>query len=227
MSYLLHIETATTNCSVALSHNGNLLHCIENNAIDFRHSDYLHLFIEELLSEVQINYSQLDGVVVSMGPGSYTGLRIGMSTAKGLCYAQDIPLLAINSLRILAEAYEPKNNQILIPLFDARRMEVYSLILNAQKQIIRDTDAEVISENSFQEYKAQGQLVFFGSGAAKCKELLQEEDNTLFIDDLEVPSARNMIKIGQAKFVAKEFQDIAYFDSFYLKKFYTNAPSKP
>ena len=123
MSYLLHLETATTNCSVALSQNGNLLHCIENNEADFRHSDHLHLFIEQLLNKAQIQAKQLSGVTVSMGPGSYTGLRIGVSSAKGLCYANNIPLIAVNSLEVLAAAYTAQDDDILMPMFDARRME--------------------------------------------------------------------------------------------------------
>ena len=151
MSYLLHLETATTNCSVALSQNGNLLHCIENNEADFRHSDHLHLFIEQLLKKAQIEAKQLSGVAVSMGPGSYTGLRIGVSSAKGLCYANDIPLIAVNSLEVLAAAYSAQATDIPIPMFDARRMEVYALVLNAQKEVIQPTQAVIITPDSFQE----------------------------------------------------------------------------
>jgi tRNA threonylcarbamoyladenosine biosynthesis protein TsaB len=172
MSYLLHLETATTNCSVALSQNGNLLHCIENNAADFRHSDHLHLFIEQLLKKAQIEAKQLSGVAVSMGPGSYTGLRIGVSSAKGLCYANDIPLIAVNSLEVLAAAYNVQADDILIPMFDARRMEVYALGLNAQKEVIQPTQAVIITPDSFQEFQNQGRLVFFGNGADVDKDRL-------------------------------------------------------
>ena len=133
MAHLLHIETATTNCSVALSHNGNLVHCIENNEADFRHSDHLHTFIKQLLDQVSIKPFQLSGVAVSKGPGSYTGLRIGVSTAKGLCYAHDLPLISVNSLEVLAAAYTPETSDLLIPMFDARRMEVFTMVLNAKK----------------------------------------------------------------------------------------------
>ena len=172
MSYLLHLETATTNCSVALSQNGNLLHCIENNEADFRHSDHLHLFIEQLLNKAQIQAKQLSGVTVSMGPGSYTGLRIGVSSAKGLCYANDIPLIAVNSLEVLAAAYNVQVDDILIPMFDARRMEVYALVLNAQKEVIQPTQAVIITPDSFQEFQSQGRLVFFGNGLSKIKYLI-------------------------------------------------------
>lgn len=223
MSYLLHLETATTNCSVALSQNGNLLHCIENNEADFRHSDHLHLFIEQLLKKAQIEAKQLSGVAVSMGPGSYTGLRIGVSSAKGLCYANDIPLIAVNSLEVLAAAYNVQVDDILIPMFDARRMEVYALVLNAQKEVIQPTQAVIITPDSFQEFQNKGRLVFFGNGASKCKDVVPST-NTLFIDELQLPSARNMVAIATAKFETNITEDVAYFEPFYLKDFYTNMP---
>ena len=223
MSYLLHLETATTNCSVALSQNGNLLHCIENNEADFRHSDHLHLFIEQLLKKAQIEAKQLSGIAVSMGPGSYTGLRIGVSSAKGLCYANDIPLIAVNSLEVLAAAYNVQADDILIPMFDARRMEVYALVLNAQKEVIQPTQAVIITPDSFQEFQNQGRLVFLGNGAAKCKDVVPST-NTLFIDELQLPSARNMAAIATAKFETNITEDVAYFEPFYLKDFYTNMP---
>ena len=223
MSYLLHLETATTNCSVALSQNGNLLHCIENNEADFRHSDHLHLFIEQLLKKAQIEAKQLSGIAVSMGPGSYTGLRIGVSSAKGLCYANDIPLIAVNSLEVLAAAYNVQADDILIPMFDARRMEVYALVLNAQKEVIQPTQAVIITPDSFQEFQNQGRLVFLGNGAAKCKDVVPST-NTFFIDELQLPSARNMVAIATAKFETNITEDVAYFEPFYLKDFYTNMP---
>jgi len=223
MSYLLHLETATTNCSVALSQNGNLLHCIENNEADFRHSDHLHLFIEQLLKKAQIEVKQLSGVAVSMGPGSFTGLRIGVSSAKGLCYANDIPLIAVNSLEVLAAAYNVQADDILIPMFDARRMEVYALVLNAKKEVIQPTQAVIITPDSFQEFQNQGRLVFLGNGAAKCKDVVPST-NTLFIDELQLPSARNMVAIATAKFETNITEDVAYFEPFYLKDFYTNMP---
>lgn len=223
MAYLLHIETATTNCSVALSQNGNLLHCIENNEADFRHSDHLHLFIEELLSTSEIEPAQLSGVAVSMGPGSYTGLRIGVSTAKGLCYANDIPLIAVNSLEVLAAAYSPNESDVLVPMFDARRMEVFALVLNVQKEVLQQTQATIITPESFQEFEHKGRLVFFGTGAEKCKDVISSS-NTLFLEELKHPSARNMVSLATAKFEANDTEDVAYFEPFYLKDFYTNMP---
>ena len=218
MSYLLHLETATTNCSVALSQNGNLLHCIENNEADFRHSDHLHLFIEQLLNKAQIQAKQLSGVAVSMGPGSYTGLRIGVSSAKGLCYANNIHLIAVNSLEALAAAYTAQDDDILIPMFDARRMEVYALVLNAQKEVIQPTQAIIITPDSFQEFQSQGRLVLFGNGATKCKDVIPLT-NSLFVEELQFPSARNMVALATAKFEANSIEDVAYFEPFYLKDF--------
>ena len=220
MAYLLHIETATTNCSVALSQNGNLLHCIENNEADFRHSDHLHLFIEKLLKESNLQINQLSGVAVSIGPGSYTGLRIGVSTAKGLCYACDIPLIAINTLEVLAEAYGPGDSDLLIPMLDARRMEVFALVLNSKKEILKPTFAEIVSSNSYQEFQGKGRLVFFGNGAHKCKGIVPDS-KTIYVDELQFPSAQNMISRATAKFEANQTEDVAYFEPFYLKDFYS------
>ena len=225
MSYLLHLETATTNCSVALSQNGNLLHCIENNEADFRHSDHLHLFIEQLLNKAQIEAKQLSAVAVSMGPGSYTGLRIGISSAKGLCYANDLPLIAVNSLEVLAAAYSPQDDDILISMFDARRMEVYALVLNAQKEVLQATEAVIVTPDSFQEFQSQGRLVLFGNGATKCKDVIPLT-NALFVEELQFPSARNMVALATAKFEANSIEDVAYFEPFYLKDFYTNMPKR-
>ena len=181
------------------------------------------MFIEQLLNKAQIEAKQLSGVAVSMGPGSYTGLRIGVSSAKGLCYANDIPLIAVNSLEVLAAAYTAQDYDILIPMFDARRMEVYALVLNAQKEVIQPTQAVIITPDSFQEFQSQGRLVFFGNGAAKCKDVIPST-NTLFIDELQLPSARNMVFLATTKFETNITEDVAYFEPFYLKDFYTNTP---
>jgi tRNA threonylcarbamoyladenosine biosynthesis protein TsaB len=223
MAHLLHIETATTNCSVALSHNGNLVHCIENNEADFRHSDHLHTIIKQLLDQVSIKPFQLSGVAVSKGPGSYTGLRIGVSTAKGLCYAHDLPLISVNSLEVLAAAYTPETSDLLIPMFDARRMEVFTMVLNAKKEVVSPTRTEIITSDSFKELRDQGRLVLFGNGSNKCKGIIPEE-NTYFVDSLKEPSAQHMVVTATNKFEAKQFEGTAYFEPFYLKDFYTNPP---
>lgn len=222
MAYLLNIETATTNCSVALSHNGNLVNCIENNEADFRHSDHLHIFIKQLLDEANIKPFQLSGVAVSKGPGSYTGLRIGVSTAKGLCYAHDLPLISVNSLEVLAAAYNPETSDLLIPMFDARRMEVFSMVLSADNKEIIPTRAQIISENSINDFP-KGRKLLMGSGAEKCTPYLKGKE-FVYMNDIMVPSAKDMIGLVTQKFIDQEFEDLAYFEPYYLKDFYTNAP---
>ena len=221
-NYHLLLETATTNCSVAIANNGELLFCKESNAANFRHSDYLHVFIEASMQEVGLSFSALSAVGVSMGPGSYTGLRIGVSSAKGICYANDIPLIGVNTLEVLAQGYSPGECEIMLPMIDARRMEVFTMALNAQYEIIQPTSAMIISEETSAALP-KGKKVLFGSGAAKCKSFLKEEDY-LFVDEIEVPSAKNMVDLVAKKYAAKQFEDVAYFEPFYLKDFHTNAP---
>jgi tRNA threonylcarbamoyladenosine biosynthesis protein TsaB len=177
------------------------------------------------LNKAQIEAKQLSAVAVSMGPGSYTGLRIGISSAKGLCYANDLPLIAVNSLEVLAAAYSPQDDDILISMFDARRMEVYALVLNAQKEVLQATEAVIVTPDSFQEFQSQGRLVFFGNGAKKCKDVIPLT-NSLFVEELQFPSARNMVALATAKFEANSTEDVAYFEPFYLKDFHTNTPKR-
>ncbi len=221
-NYHLLIETATTNCSVAIANNGKLLYCKESNATHFRHSDYLHVFIQTAMQEVGLSFSALTAVGVSMGPGSYTGLRIGVSSAKGICYANDLPLIAVNTLEVLARRYTPNEGEILLPMIDARRMEVFTMALDAQYDTLRATAAVIISEET-RTTLPKGKKVLFGSGAEKCKSYLKGEDY-LFVDDIEVPSAKNMAALVAEKYAAKQFEDVAYFEPFYLKDFHTNAP---
>ena len=218
-NYLLLLETATTNCSVALASEGNILHTVEYAEEKYRHSDYLHTFIAELMEKAAIPFSKLAGVVVSMGPGSYTGLRIGVATAKGICYAQDIPLLAINTLDVLAQAYTPKAGDILLPMIDARRMEVFTKVLDHNFRTLRPTCAEIISE-SFLENIPEGRKIIFGTGAEKCKAVIKGDD-IHYIDHLLLPSANNMVQLATEKFQQTLFEDVAYFEPFYLKEFYT------
>ena len=222
--YLLHIETATTNCSVAVSRGKELLYCKESNSPDFRHSDYLHLFIEEALSNAQINIKVLDGVGVSMGPGSYTGLRIGVSSAKGICFANDIPLMAINSLTVMAQQCQLNEAAVLLPMIDARRMEVFTMPLDQNYTPLDETKAMIISMETIDELP-QGRKVIFGSGAEKCKALFKGEDFQ-FRDDIETPSAKDMVPLIAEKYAQKKFEDVAYFEPYYLKDFYTS-PKNP
>ena len=222
--YILHIETSSTNCSVALSSGNALEHCIENQAKDFRHSDHLHRFIEQLMAEAQLSYTALSGVAVSKGPGSYTGLRIGTSTAKGLCYANDLPLFSVNSLRVLAQQYKAEKNDLLFPVVDARRMEVFVLGLNDQYKTILPTQALILEDSLPEALQRNQRKVFMGSGAEKCKAFFPKA--ALFCDELQTPSAKDMVPLVYEKFKTNEVEDVAYFEPFYLKDFFTTAKLK-
>ena len=218
--YLLHIDTATTNCSVAVSLAGELLYCKESNAPDFRHSDYLHLFIEAALKEAGVAIQSLAGVGVSMGPGSYTGLRIGVSSAKGICYANSIPLMAVNSLEVLAQQAKVEKGAYILPMIDARRMEVFTMTLDANHQVVQPTIAKILTPEWCQDLP-KGKKVVIGSGAEKSKAILQGDDFD-YQTDISVPSARDMVDLVTQKFKDKAWEDVAYFEPFYLKDFYSN-----
>ena len=218
--YLLHIDTATTNCSVAVSLEGELLYCKENNAPDFRHSDYLHLFIEAALKEAGVAIQSLAGVGVSMGPGSYTGLRIGVSSAKGICYANSIPLIAVNSLEVLAQQVKVEKGTCILPMIDARRMEVFTMTLDEKHQVVQPTSAKIITPE-WSEDLPKGKKVVIGSGVEKCKAILQGKDFD-YQTNIAVPSARDMVDLVTKKFKNKDWEDVAYFEPFYLKDFYSN-----
>ncbi len=215
------METASTNCSVSLFRDGNMIGLCEDPSPKYTHGELLHLFIEKVLREADIDPEQLDAVAVSKGPGSYTGLRIGVSAAKGMCFALDIPLIALPTLRIMAEASLGLGG-LLIPVLDARRMEVYSAIYNAQGEQIRETRAEVITEASFSEYREQAPLHLLGSGAEKLREVLGS-DAFHYHPELQ-PSAREMGKLSFERFQKGQFEDTAYFEPFYLKDFIPTQP---
>ena len=218
---ILCLETATPSCSVALVHNGEVLAC-EEDPKGQNHSEKITLFIDKVMKKAGISYDQLDAVAVSMGPGSYTGLRIGVSTAKGICYAVSKPLIAVETLE--AMAYGCKNNGILIPMIDARRMEVYAAIFDENVNKIKDTEAVIIDENSFSELKKDHHLFLFGDGADKCAELFENDDKITVIKEFYC-SARYMNVIAQRKLDAKDFVDVAYFEPFYLKDFVPGTPT--
>jgi len=224
MALILNIETATTVCSVSLAKDGKLLSIKEQNG-DYSHSENLTLFIEDVCKQANISLSQVDAIAVSKGPGSYTGLRIGVSTAKGLCYSLDKPLIAINTLQHITMSILPKlptpNSQLptyLCPMLDARRMEVYCAIYNSEGNVIKETAAEIIDEHSFADILKENTVVFFGDGSAKCKETFSKNPNAIFIDDV-VPSAKDMIALSEKAYNEMRFEDIAYFEPFYLKDF--------
>ena len=222
MSVILHIETASKNCSVALSKSGEQLSLKECYSHNFSHSEQLHSFIQELVEKAQMNIADLDAVAFSMGPGSFTGLRIGVAAAKGICFALDLPLIGINSLQILCEQYQDPKEALLFPQFDARRMEVYTMVLNQKKEIIKSTFSEVITTESFKEFSSDVPWIFMGEGAEKCKQVLNASHIEYRLD-LKYPTARAMIGLAWQAFKSQDFEDVAYFEPFYLKDFYTTA----
>lgn len=215
MSWILHLETATKVCSVALSSNGELCQLEEIADDQYAHGEQLTLLIEKVLKNAAIAPSDLAAVSVSSGPGSYTGLRIGVSTAKGLCYALGIPLISVDSLSALANlAREKYPQQTLCPMIDARRMEVYSTMFAADGSVVKPMSADVLDENS---YAAFEPFVFFGDGAPKMADLWKDR-NTAFDGELRC-SASGQVTLAFGKFTKQEVEDVAYFEPLYLKEF--------
>lgn len=219
---ILHIETSTHVCSVALSEQEKCIFQLSNYD-GMNHAAMLSLFLQDALDLLKESGKKLDAVAVSSGPGSYTGLRIGVSTAKGLCYGLDIPLISISTLEIMTIAaiqkHAPNKHDLFVPMIDARRMEVYDVIFDSNRKIIRDTAASIINENSYTELLEKSQVFFFGNGAAKCKQVITSPHAT-FIDDIH-PLAENMIEPALKKYQQGQFEDVAYFEPFYLKEFQT------
>lgn len=222
MSYILNIETATRNCSVALAKDGKTILCKEIAEIGYSHAEKLHVFIFEILKEANIHFNEIKAIAVSQGPGSYTGLRIGISAAKGFCYALDIPLIAIDTLAILAQQVQVEDG-LIIPMIDARRMEVYSAVFDSNHKKIREVKAEIISEDSFAELSENS--FFVGDCQEKCQEVLTKE-NFNFIPEIKFPSAKEMSALSFEKFAKNQFEDVAYFEPFYLKDFMLTTPTK-
>jgi len=216
MANILCIETATTNCSVALSVNGSVIALREDLSKGYSHAELLHGYIEQVLEDAKIEKGNLDAVAVSMGPGSYTGLRIGVSAAKGLCYALDIPLIAIPTLASLALKVTENEGEV-VAMLDARRMEVYSAVFNSEKQEIRETRAEVLTESSFSEYLDKGKVNFIGSGVSKFMDICSHPNANFILDEL--PSAAQMATLARSKQKIDDTEDVAYFEPYYLKDF--------
>jgi len=222
MTLILSIETATPVCSVALAKDNNVLGIKESTKKN-SHAEIVTIFIDELLKENNVVFGDLDAIAVSKGPGSYTGLRIGVSTAKGMCYALDIPLISVNTLQSLAFGaaqnikLEPGLPTLFCPMLDARRMEVYCALFDKNIDEVRETKAEIIEPVAFQTYLESNKVIFFGDGAAKCKDVIQHP-NAVFLDEI-FPSATNMMSIAFDKFQHQQFEDVAYFEPFYLKDF--------
>jgi tRNA threonylcarbamoyladenosine biosynthesis protein TsaB len=222
LGYILNIETATKNCSVALAKDGKTIFCKEIAQEGYSHAERLHVFIEEIIKEAGITFKDLSAIAVSQGPGSYTGLRIGVSAAKGLCYALDIPLIAVDTLQALASQVTISSG-LIIPMIDARRMEVYSAFFSPTLEKKREVLAEIIDENSFGDL--QETLYFVGDCAEKCKSVLNK-DNYVFLEDIKYPSAKEMSALSYEKFKINDTVDVAYFEPYYLKDFMITAPKK-
>lgn len=225
MGFILSIETSTLTSSIALHNNGNLISSL-NIHIEKSHSEYLTPSIKYLLETSGIDIKELDAVAISKGPGSYTGLRIGTSTAKGICYALDIKLIAVNTLEAMAYGMSKfySKNTLLCPMLDARRMEVYCLVSKLDLTILTETEAKIIDESSFSNLLSGNEMVFFGNGAAKCRTVLEKIENAIFVEDIN-PSAVNVGELAWRSYEKEEFENVAYFEPFYLKDFIAKKPS--
>ncbi|CAN5266451.1 tRNA (adenosine(37)-N6)-threonylcarbamoyltransferase complex dimerization subunit type 1 TsaB [soil metagenome] len=212
---ILCIETATTNCSIALIIDGNVAGLKELNDLNYSHSEKLHVLIYDLLIEQGVDLNELDAIAISKGPGSYTGLRIGVSAAKGLCFSLEKPLISVPTLTSLAyQVTDPGN---IVAMLDARRMEVYSAVFNSQKQQIEKTEAKILDPFSYNDLLNAGVVNFIGSGVTKFREICNHP-NAVFIDG-KLPSAREMAGLASEKFKKAAFEDVAYFEPYYLKDF--------
>jgi len=216
LSIILNIETTTKNCSVSIAEKGEILAIKELNNGNYSHAEVLHPFILDVLKEANLTSNRIDAVAVSKGPGSYTGLRIGVSAAKGLCFALDKPLISIDTLTSLSFSITIEEG-IIVPMLDARRLEVYASVFNEKHQKIREIKAEIIDENSFCEYLERSKVYFLGDGSQKCKEIITHK-NAIFID-AKFPSAQEMAKLSYDKYKISDIENVAYFEPFYLKDF--------
>jgi tRNA threonylcarbamoyladenosine biosynthesis protein TsaB len=222
LNYILNIETATKNCSVALAQEGKIILCKEIAEEGYSHAERLHVFIEEIIQEAGITFQDLKAIAVSQGPGSYTGLRIGVSAAKGLCFALNIPLIAVDTLQVLASQAKVKEG-FIVPMLDARRMEVYSAIFNSKLEKQREVQAEVITENSFESITEP--VYFVGDCEDKCQAVLIKT-NFVFLEEFKYPSSKEMSTLSFAKFQQSDFVDVAYFEPYYLKDFMITTSKK-
>ena len=216
MALVLNIETATTNCSVSLSKDGETLVLREDNSLSYSHAETLHIFIDEVFRTSNLNTSDIDAVAVSKGPGSYTGLRIGVSSAKGLCFALDKPLIAIDTLQSLAHQVKLSDGYI-VPMLDARRMEVYSAIYNHNLELIREIKAEILTEDSYNSLLKTNKVYFIGNGVEKTKALIKHP-NAIFVEN-KLPSANEMAYLAELKYKKSDIENVAYFEPYYLKDF--------
>ena len=227
MAVILAIETSAHVCSVTLWSNGKEL-ALKESAEANAHSKTLTIMILDLLKEAAFTGKNIDAVAVSKGPGSYTGLRIGVSVAKGLCYGWSKPLIAVDTIKAQGAFFIRKNpehaDNLLCPLFDARRMEVYTALYKSDLSEILPVQAMIIDENSFEFFLKENKIAFFGTGAEKCKEIIKHP-NAFFVNDIS-PSSSGVAVLAEDMFIKKEFADVAYFEPYYLKEFIAGKPSR-
>jgi tRNA threonylcarbamoyladenosine biosynthesis protein TsaB len=216
MPYILNIETTTKNCSVAIAEDGKLIALEEINDGNYSHAEFLNPLIDAVLKKSNLNFKDLSAIAVSKGPGSYTGLRIGVSTAKGLCFALDLPLIAVDTLTVLSKSISVDAGYI-IPMLDARRMEIYSAVFNTKNEIILPTNAVIIEENTFDQWLSMGEVHFVGDAVDKCATVIHHP-NAVFHENT-FPSAKDMSELSNEAFHNKNFEDLAYFEPYYLKDF--------
>ena len=216
MAVILCLETSTTNCSVAVAVDGRIIALQEDNNNQYSHAEKLHPFIDQVLAKSGILKSSLEAIAVSKGPGSYTGLRIGVSAAKGLCFAIDVPLISIPTLEALAHQAVIENG-LIIPMLDARRLEVYAAVFSSENDQIRETKAEVLDKNSYYDYLKINNVCFIGDGVEKFKALCKHK-NAIFMEG-KLPSAKQMGALAEIKYRKNDFEDVAYFEPYYLKDF--------
>jgi tRNA threonylcarbamoyladenosine biosynthesis protein TsaB len=224
MALILQLETATQVCSAALSQNGKTIAIKERQAVNI-HAGSLTIFIQEVMADAGFSYTDLDAISVSKGPGSYTGLRIGVSTAKGLCFALDKPLIAIGTLTMMASGFRKANptfNGLVCPMIDARRMEVFTAVFNSSFEIVEPVSAKIVDDQSYEDLLNKGTMMFIGDGAEKCKAAITH-DNARFSNE-NFNSAGNMSELSFEAFSKGDFEDLAYFEPFYLKDFVLTTP---
>lgn len=223
MAFLLSIETSTEVCSVALHDDGNLVITSEFH-VEYSHASRLGVLIDQIMNAAEVMPNQLGAVAVSSGPGSYTGLRIGTSLAKGLCFSLDIPLISVGTLQLMAGQMRATNatDAIMCPMIDARRMEVYCLLMDSDFKIIHPTAAVVIDETSFASLLADRKIIFFGNGSGKCKDIINHE-NSIFVDNV-FPRASFLGVMGFQRWREKHFENVEQFEPFYLKSFTAKKP---
>lgn len=228
MSCILNIDTSTNVCSVAVSQDGACIFDKEDHSGP-NHAERLGTFVDEALSFIDNHAIPLDAVAVSCGPGSYTGLRIGVSMAKGICYGRDVKLLAVPTLELLCvpvllREMVTDDDALLCPMLDARRMEVYAQLFTRSLCEVRPIQADVVDADTYREYLDKHPVYFFGNGAMKCKEVI-DHPNAHFIEGIEA-LAKNMLPLAERRMAREEFEDVAYFVPFYLKDFVAKQPRK-